>query len=144
MTKMIAPQARGTAHTIPGSRILDRPVNLPHVLFGHAFTVDRDFGERRFDLTQVRSRQLDIDAAGILGEVIDVACAGNRHNERLLRQQPGNRHCDGVAFFFSAWRRSNSTTGMFAARFSGEKRGNSWRKSVFGSNRVLPFMVPVR
>ena len=44
--------------------------------------------------------------------------------------------CAGVAFFLSANRCTASTIGLFAARFSGLKRSNPARRSVFGSSVV--------
>src|SRR5258708_23263665 len=50
----------------------------------------------------------------------------------------------GVAFFFSENCLRKSTIGIFAAMFSGEKRGNSDRVSFLGSNFVRASIFAVR
>ena len=59
------------------------------------------------------------------------------HNVRgdgLPARSQASASCAGVAFFLPANRFSTLTNGVFAARFSGEKRSNPDLRSVFGSN----------
>ena len=63
-------------------------VNHLHLFFIHPATVHFDFRDSSVDLPKIRRRQLNIDGPYVLVQVIDVACAGNRNNEWLLREQP--------------------------------------------------------
>src|SRR5258708_7263020 len=64
-------------------------VNPTHSFFIHPATVHFDFRESSFDLTKVRMCELNIDCSQVLVQVIGTSCTGNRNNERLLREQPG-------------------------------------------------------
>ena len=68
--------------------ISNRLVNDLHLFFIHPAAVHRDSRERGFDLAKVSRRKLNIDCAQVLVQVIDVACAWDRNDPRLLSQKP--------------------------------------------------------
>src|SRR5687768_16587188 len=65
--------------------------NLRHLPRVHAAAVDLDPGEADLDLAKVRWRELDVDRAHVLAQVIHVGRAGDRDNPWLLRHQPSQR-----------------------------------------------------
>src|ERR1700757_5222856 len=65
-------------------------VNHLHLLFIHPAPVHFDCGEGAVDLTDILGGQLNIDGSQVFVQVIDVACARNRHDERLSGKQPGH------------------------------------------------------
>ena len=70
--------------------------------------------------------------------------AGDRHDPRLLREQPGERDLRRGCFLLRGdVRNDDPTKARFALRASGEKRGCVRRKSPL-SNVVVSSMVPVR
>ena len=113
-----------------------RLVNQLHLHWVHAATVHCDLRDGRIDLAKIRRRQLDVDRAEVLVQVIDVARTRDRNNPRLLRYQPCQCDLGGCCPLLRCELLRKSTIGWFAAKFSGLKRSNPDRRSVFGSNFV--------
>src|SRR5712671_649261 len=60
-------------------------------LLGVARAPDRDRGRSAFDLGEVVPRQLDIRRAEVLLEPVELCGTGNRHDPRLLPEEPRDR-----------------------------------------------------
>ena len=58
-------------------------------------SLHRDLGQRRFDVAQIVRRQLDGGRADVLLQTMQLRGAGDRHDPRLLSQQPGERDLGG-------------------------------------------------
>ena len=56
-----------------------------------AIALHRDGGERLVDLAKVLGLELDAGGADVFLEAVQLGGAGDRHDPRLLRQQPGER-----------------------------------------------------
>jgi hypothetical protein len=57
-----------------------------------AITDHRDLGHRRFDGAEIIRSQFNVDCAIVLIQPFKFATTRNRHDPRLLRQQPGQRN----------------------------------------------------
>src|SRR3954454_21317180 len=68
--------------------VLGRLVDQLHLHCVHTATVHFGPGYARIDLAKVFRRQLNIDRAQVLVEMIHVPSAWDRNNPRLLRYQP--------------------------------------------------------
>jgi hypothetical protein len=60
-------------------------------LLGVARALDRDRGRGAFDLGEVVPRQLDIRRAEVLLEPVELCGTGDRHDPRLLPEEPRDR-----------------------------------------------------
>jgi hypothetical protein len=58
---------------------------------GITLALDRNFGSCVLDLGEVVFRQRDVHRAKIFLQPMQLRRAGDRHDPRLLRQQPGER-----------------------------------------------------
>ena len=104
----------------------------------------RDLASSPCNCSEVRSRQRHRSRAEIFLEPVQLGGAGDRHDPRLLRQQPGQRdlrrrrllRCGDLAEQID-----QRLIGL--ARASAEKRGTMLRKSLL-SNVVLSLIAPVR
>src|ERR1700730_3813864 len=74
---------------------------------------------------------------------MQLGCAWNRNDPRLLGKQPSKRELSRCHFLFSANLLSRPTNAWLVLRFSGLKRGMVLRKSVL-SNFVSSLILPVR
>ena len=74
--------------------------------------------------------------AEVLLEAMQLGRAGNRHDPRLLAQQPGERDLRRRRLL-APISVKRSTSALFALRASGVKRGKMLRKSVAVERRVL-------
>ena len=64
-------------------------------LFGIASPLHRDLGGGALDLAEIVGRQFDGSRADVLLQAMQLRGAGDRHDPRLLRQQPGERDLGG-------------------------------------------------
>jgi hypothetical protein len=60
-------------------------------MLGVALALDVNLGRRALDLCEVVSGQLEISRPQIFFQRMQLGGAGNRHDPRLLREQPGER-----------------------------------------------------
>ena len=111
---------------------------------GIAIPLHLDRGQGVLDPAQVVRGQLDGGGAEVLLQAMQLRRARDRHDPRLLREQPRERDLGRAS---PAWRAaidaSRSTSAWFALRASGEKRGTMLRKSSL-SNVVFSSILPVR
>ena len=87
MKRVNAPPGR-SVQTTPPNQCSRGSVHVLHELLGHPAAVNFDFDEGCFEVLKIRRGEFDVKGAEVLGEVIGVACAGDRDDPRLLRQQP--------------------------------------------------------
>jgi hypothetical protein len=73
--------------------------------------------------------QLDVGGAEVLLDALNLARAGDGHNERLLVQHPGQRDLGGVAPLSSANACSRSSSGWFLTMLSLSNRVTTRRTS---------------
>ena len=82
-------------------------------------------------MTEVFRGKVDVCRSEVFFKAMQLGCAWNRNDPRILGKQPGKREL------------SRSTNAWLALRFSGLNRGMVLRKSVL-SNFVSSFILPVR
>jgi len=93
---------------------------------GVARTLDRDRGRGAFDLGEVVPRQLDIHRAEVLLEPVELCATGDRHDPRLLPEEPRDRDLRGsrvLLFRDSAEQIDKRLIGLHCLRF--EARQNA-------------------
>jgi hypothetical protein len=119
------------------------PSHHPLSCFGVPCPMNLDLRDGLFDLAKVVRRKLDAHRAEVLREPMALRRSGDRHDPGLLRQQPREAICAGVAPSRSAKDFSHSTNATLAFLFSSVKRGTTLRKSV-ASNVVVSSIFPVK
>ncbi len=111
--------------------------------FGVPRSFDLDLCGGTLNLTQIVGRQFNGHGADVLFQPVQLRGAGNGHDPRLLRQQPGQRDLRRCRLLLRGDPPSRSTRAWFALRASGVKRGTMLRKSDL-SNVVFSLILPVR
>ena len=102
----------------------------------------RDVGKSRFDFAEIAALS-STEPADIFFQAMQLGGAGDRHDPRFLRQQPGERDLRGVAFLLAAIALAYRQGPGWPCDFRPEKRGTTLRKSVL-SKLVLSSIAPVR
>ena len=113
--------------------------DLGHLHPVHAAAIDFEPRKPRLDLFQILGRKSDTDRAVVLPKMLQISGAGDRHDPRLLRHQPGKRDWAGVAFLSAPKARRYSMIGWLFSMAMREKRGNVARRSFAGSIEAWTF-----
>ena len=129
---------------ISAKPLLCCPVDELHLQLVHSAAKNGDPGHPRLDFLQVVSCQLDITGAEVLVKMSDIAGAWNRHNERLLSKEPGERDLRRRGAFLSGGASDQFHHRPSRRKVLGVKRSNVVRISVLGSSLVPPSILPVR
>jgi hypothetical protein len=101
----------------------------------------RDLGDGALDVAEIIGHQVDASRPDVLLQPVQFCGAGDRHDPRLLSQQPGERDLGGCCLLAFRDLAKQSTRTWFAFPASGVKRGTILRKSVL-SNFVFSLSRP--